>query len=58
MAEGIEPRHDSVQDHLDATTNLVGLPQNRGEVSSPTPFVLFTPCLPSNAHNVLPVARL
>ncbi len=42
MAEGMEPRHDSAQDHLDSTTNLVGLPQKRGEVSSPTPFFVHT----------------
>jgi hypothetical protein len=58
MAEGMEPRHNSAQDHLGATTNLVGLPQKRGEVSSPMPFVLFTPCLLLNAHDMLLVARL
>ncbi len=35
MGEGMEPCHDSAQDHLNATTNLVGLQQKKGRGEFP-----------------------
>ncbi len=57
VAENAEPFDDKAEASLDATTNLVGLPEEGEEVSAPGPLVFLSFAVVPHTHDAFAIAR-